>query len=56
MTGKAIAAETGVSTATVSRVLKRLGLSRLSALEPVGKAQRTVAQSTGRMGVRPRLP
>jgi transposase len=34
LTGKAIAAETGVSPATVSRVLKRLGLNRLSALEP----------------------
>src|SRR3954470_16316387 len=32
LTGKAIAAETGVSPATVSRVLKRLGLNRLSAL------------------------
>ena len=31
LTGKAIAAETGVSPATVSRVLKRLGLNRLSA-------------------------
>ena len=30
----AIAAEVGVSAATVSRVLKRLGLNRLSALEP----------------------
>ena len=34
LTGKAIAAETGVSTATVSRVLKRLGLNRLTVLEP----------------------
>jgi transposase InsO family protein len=34
LTGKAIAAETGVSAATVSRVLRRLGLNRLSALEP----------------------
>jgi transposase InsO family protein len=33
-TGKAIAAEVGVSPATVSRVLKRLGLNRLAALEP----------------------
>jgi transposase InsO family protein len=33
LTGKAIAAETGVSAATVSRVLKRLGLNKLSALE-----------------------
>lgn len=35
MTGKAIAAAVGVSPATVSRVLKRLGLNKLSALEPV---------------------
>jgi transposase InsO family protein len=35
LTGKAIAAETGVSPATVSRVLKRLGLNKLSALEPL---------------------
>lgn len=34
LTGKAIAAEVGVSRATVSRVLKRLGLNKLSALEP----------------------
>jgi transposase InsO family protein len=33
-TGKQIAAEAGVSTATVSRVLRRLGLNKLSALEP----------------------
>ena len=33
-TGKHIAAETGVSRPTVSRVLRRLGLHRLSALEP----------------------
>lgn len=33
-TGKQIAAETGVSPATVSRVLRRLGMKRLSALEP----------------------
>jgi transposase InsO family protein len=34
LTGKAIAAEVRVSTATVSRVLRRLGLNKLSALEP----------------------
>lgn len=34
LTGKAIAQETGVSPATISRILKRLGLNRLSALEP----------------------
>jgi transposase InsO family protein len=40
LTGKAIAAETAVSTATVSRVLKRLGLNRLSALEPAEPPRR----------------
>ena len=40
MTGKAIATETGVSPATVSRVLKRLGLNRLSALEPAEPPRR----------------
>ena len=34
LTGKAIAVDTGVSAATVSRILRRLGLNRLSALEP----------------------
>ncbi|RWD50775.1 MAG: IS481 family transposase [Mesorhizobium sp.] len=33
-TGKQIAVEVGVSPATVSRVLRRLGLNKLSALEP----------------------
>lgn len=33
-TGKQIAAEAGVSPATVSRVLRRLGLNKLSVLEP----------------------
>ena len=42
LTGKAIAAETGVSRATVSRVLRRLCLHKLSALdpEPVRRYQR----------------
>jgi transposase InsO family protein len=40
LTGKAIAGETGVSTATVSRVLKHLGLNRLRALEPVEPPRR----------------
>jgi transposase InsO family protein len=41
-TGKAIAAETGISAATVSRILKRLGLNKLSALapEPVRRYER----------------
>ena len=41
-TGKQIAAEAGVSPATVSRVLRRLGLNKLSALglEPVRRYER----------------
>ena len=42
LTGKAIAAEVGVSAATVSRVLRRLGLNKVSALElePVRRYER----------------
>src|SRR6516225_4762052 len=39
-TGQQIAAEVGVSAATVSRILKRLGLNRLSALEPAEPVRR----------------
>jgi IS30 family transposase len=39
-TGKQIAAKTGVSPATVSRVLRRLGLNKLSALEPAEPVRR----------------
>jgi len=39
-TGEQIAAEVGVSAATVSRILKRLGLNRLSALEPAEPIRR----------------
>lgn len=39
-TGKHIAAEVGVSPATVSRVLRRLGLNRLSSLEPAEPVRR----------------
>ena len=39
-TGKHIAAEVGVSPATVSRILKRLGLNRLLALEPAEPVRR----------------
>src|SRR5262245_26104446 len=39
-TGKQIAAESGVSPATVSRVLRRLGLNKLSALEPAEPVRR----------------
>lgn len=38
LTGQAIAAEPGVSAATVGRILKWLGLNWLSALEPVEPA------------------
>ena len=40
LTGKHIARETGVSPATVSRVLKRAGLSRLKDLEPAEPVRR----------------
>ncbi len=39
-TGKQIAAEVGVSAATVSRILKRLCLNRVSALEPAEPVRR----------------
>jgi transposase/ribosomal protein L30/L7E len=39
-TGKQIAAEVGVSAATVSRVLRRLGLNRVLALEPAQPIRR----------------
>jgi transposase InsO family protein len=40
LTGNAIAAEVGVSSATVSRVLKRLGLNKLKMLEPAEPVRR----------------
>ena len=39
-TAKQIAAEVGASPATVSRILRRLGLNRLSALEPAEPVRR----------------
>jgi transposase len=39
-TGKHIAAEVGVSTATVSRILRRLGLNRMRDLEPAEPVRR----------------
>jgi len=39
-TGMQIAAEVGVSPATVSRILRRLGLNRLAALEPAAPVRR----------------
>ena len=49
MTGKAIAGEVGVSPATVSRVLKRLGLNRLKALEPAEPVQRYERERPGEL-------
>jgi transposase InsO family protein len=49
LTGQAIAAETGVSAATVSRVLKRLGLNRLSALEPAEPPRRYQRERPGEL-------
>lgn len=48
-TGKHIAAEVGVSPATVSRVLRRLGLNRLSALEPADPVRRYERQHPGEL-------
>src|SRR5205807_2160323 len=39
-TGKQIAGELGISPATVSRILKRLGLNRIQALEPAAPVHR----------------
>jgi transposase InsO family protein len=48
-TGKAIAAEVGVSAATISRVLKRLGLNKLSALEPAEPIRRYEREHPGEL-------
>ena len=48
-TGKQIAAETGVSPATVSRVLRRLGLNKLSALEPAEPIRRYEREHPGEL-------
>ena len=49
LTGKHIAIEVGVSPATVSRVLKRAGLSRLKDLAPVEPARRYERSAPGEM-------
>jgi transposase InsO family protein len=49
MPGKEIAALVGVSAATVSRVLQRLGLSKLSALEPAEPPRRYERERPGEM-------
>jgi transposase InsO family protein len=48
-TGKQIAAELGVSPATVSRVLKRLGLNRIEALEPAEPVRRYQREHPGEL-------
>ena len=48
-TGKQIATETGVSAATVSRVLRRLGLNKLSALEPAEPIRRYERDNPGEL-------
>src|SRR5215472_4558865 len=48
-TGKQIAAETGVSPATVSRVLRRLGLNKLSVLEPAEPVRRYERERPGEL-------
>jgi len=48
-TGKQIAAATGVSPATVSRVLRRLGLNKLSALEPAEPIRRYEREHPGEL-------
>ena len=48
-TGAQIAAELGVSTATVSRVLRRLGLNRLKALEPAEPVRRYERDKPGEL-------
>ncbi|MER8371051.1 IS481 family transposase, partial [Mesorhizobium sp. M1378] len=49
LTGKHIAMEVGVSPATVSRVLKRAGLSRLRNLEPAEPIRRYEREKPGEM-------
>ena len=48
-TGKQIAAELGLSPATVSRILKRLGLNRIAALEPAAPVRRYERDKPGEM-------
>jgi len=47
--GKQIAAEVGISPATVSRILRRIGLNRLSALEPAEPIRRYERQHPGEL-------
>jgi len=48
-TGKQIAGELGISPATVSRILRRLGLNRLAALEPAEPIRRYEREHPGEL-------
>jgi len=48
-TGRQIAAELGISPATISRILKRLGLNRIAALEPFEPVRRYEWGNPGEM-------
>jgi len=48
-TGKQIAAEVGISPATVSRILRRLGLNHIAALEPAEPVRRYERQHPGEL-------
>jgi len=48
-TGKQIAAEVGVSPATVSRILRRLGLNRIAVLEPAEPVRRYEREHPGEL-------
>lgn len=48
-TGKQIAAELGIAPATVSRILRRLDLNRLSSLEPAEPVRRYERETPGEM-------
>jgi len=48
-TGKQIAAELAIAPATVSRILRRLGLNRLSALEPAEPVRRYERERPGEL-------
>ena len=49
LTGKAIAAEVGVSRASVSRILKRLGMNKLKMLEPAEPVRRYERERPGEL-------
>ena len=52
-TGKQIAAELGISPATVSRILRRLGLNRIAALEPAEPVRRYERAHPGELSIPP---